>query len=305
MNKPKLIAKHVKDTVNILNLKLENTVVLTEATNGYWAATACVPAYAGAKVYAYAEDNKFSTKEEKIKDVKELAEELGVTRKISFIKNLSEYLTKVDIVTNSYSLRPLNKEKLSKLKPGAKVLLMYEEWEKREKDVDYKYCKKNNISVIPTNESRDDFNIFQYVGWIAIKTLLENNINVVRNRIAVIGEDKFAEETVKILKRNNAEVLQIKNKINYENLSGVDTIIFCDYENNININWKKLNSISENYINLIQLVGVKKPPLDFKNIKLIPDKKIPLKNMPYTFEYLGPQPVIEIITASYKNREKK
>ncbi|MFW6134251.1 MAG: hypothetical protein ACOC5R_01590 [Elusimicrobiota bacterium] len=299
MNENK-IADIIKKTCQKLDLNLKGQTVLTEAANYCYAATACIPAYAGAEVYAYAEDNKYSSKKEAINDVEKLAEELGVEKKITFIDDIYKKLGKADIITNSYSLRPLNEKKLSRLKPGAKVLLMYEKWEKRDEDIDYEFCKENNIIVIPTDEHYGEINVFDYVGLITVKFLLENNYSILRDTITIIGSDNFGETVVKYLKNNGAHIKQVRNSNDYEMFKDSGLFIYCDYFNEIDISWEKVKKINPNG-NLFPLLGMKNYSDLMKNNILIINNIMPdYQKMACTFDYLGCKPVVEIISLSFK-----
>ncbi len=296
----------ITDVCSSLELDLRGKKVLTEAANSYYSATACIPAFSGAQVYAYVSDNVYSTGEASANEVKRLADVMGIGGRIKFIDSLKEAeLPPVDIITNSYSLRPLDEEFFGYVRGSSVVLLMYEEWEKREADIDYGFCQLKNIPVVPTDEHNGMFKVFDYTGHIVMKCLLENNVNVERSRIGLIGSGLFFDAVNRILSGSVAEIIPVNNESDYSGASRADVFVYCDYQNNFIPAWSELSCGSSEDRSVIQLVGVKDSyKIRDAGFKLKPEREIAYKHMAYTFDYLGPRPVVELTALSYKSGEE-
>ena len=102
---------------------------------------------------------------------------------------LTDYLRKADIVTNSGHMRPLDKKKLMNLKQNTVIPLMYESWEFRKTDIDLAYCKEKSILVAGTNERHPDINIFNYLGPLIAKVLLNSSMEIIENKYLIVCDN--------------------------------------------------------------------------------------------------------------------
>jgi hypothetical protein len=188
------ISKVCSTVVRDLGLSLTNCTVLTECATGAYCSTALLAAMAGAKVYAYGKDTRFGTRIQAREQTEFAAKLLGVEGQIEYIDSLNTaILAQSDVVTNSGHLRPLDAQKISAMRPGAVIPLMYEAWEFRETDIDLQACRQLGIRVVGTNEHHSNLMIFDYLGMLAIRGLFELGIPVKFCRILLLSDNLFAE----------------------------------------------------------------------------------------------------------------
>ena len=62
---------------------------------------------------------------------------------------------------------------VSLMKPTAVVPLMYESWELRHTDVDVAACRRRGLRVAGTNERHPEVAIFEYLGLVVLKAMLD------------------------------------------------------------------------------------------------------------------------------------
>jgi hypothetical protein len=217
----------IQAAVTRLQLDLRGTTVITECATGIYACTPIIALLAGAeKVIAFGKDSKFGSFEEARADLLKLADILSLNQKALQITNdptkLEKSFEEASIVTNSGHLRPLNLDKVSKMKSGCVIPLMYESWEFRSKDVSLDACKEYNIPVAGTDERHPDIGVFEYLGPVVAQALLEAGLEVVGNNILLISDNDFGPYVKKTLVGMGAKVLNQKNFSNCV----IDAIVF-------------------------------------------------------------------------------
>lgn len=304
----------INNLIEDLKLDLSGNVVLTEVgTNGYLFSPV-IPLIANAKhVFAYAKDSKYGHSSEIIAECLKVVKLLGVHDRITFITKITpEILKSVDILTNSGSLRPLDRNILSNLKKGAVIPLMYDAWEYRKEDVDIDYCKENGIYVAGTNENYDKLNIFEFVRFLAIKMVFEAGYEVNNNNIIIWSRDDFGTQIKQGLLMANAKNVLVINELDilYENLSDAEILFIADYHESrpyfgddslFNIDYIiQLNS----NITIIHLYGdVDNSILNMKQVHCYPNKKGFPQTMTFTLGHVGLYPILGLLTGSYKVAE--
>ena len=125
------LKKIVKSSLDRFKLNLSGLTIFTEAANGPYAYTPIVAALADAKkVYAFAKDSRFGSKEEIKENIITIAKEFGIVDRISVVYDKdSKVIGECDIITNSGFLRPIDKKMIDAMKKTAVVSLMFEAWE--------------------------------------------------------------------------------------------------------------------------------------------------------------------------------
>ena len=192
---------------------------------------------------------------------------------------------------------------------------MWETWEFRDEDIDLKECRRLQIPVLGTNEQHPDLRIFDYIGYIALKLLLEAEIEILNTKIAILGKGEFAHQVHNTLKTARADVHLIfqencKN-FNIEKtkkiLSQIDALIVVEHhEKNELIGAKGLltpKEISElnKYITVIHICGnVDQNTLIKNGIRCWPRRFAGAGYMSVTTDYIGPKPLIRLHTAGLK-----
>lgn len=190
--------RRFKEIIESLNLNLRNTNVLTEAATGAYSTTAVIAAHAGANVEIFAADTKHGSAEKAYLEVFNLAELLGCKSNIKLF-DITNKNPRFDIITNSGHLRPLDSTKLSLLKTGGIVPLMYEDWELRESDINLNYCKKNNIPVVATNERHPDIDVFGFLGNMAVKQMMDFKLPIYQSNILLFCNNDFGPYIAKFI----------------------------------------------------------------------------------------------------------
>ncbi len=189
-------------------MDLSGLVVYTEAATGYFSLTPIIAALSGAReVIAVGADSKYGSFSEARRAVEELARIYGCRGTIRIVgEKRRDDVADADIVTNLGFVRPINKTMIGWMKPTACIPLMWEPWEYRDEDIDLDECAKRGIVVLGTDESYELLRTIDFVGMLAVKLLLELDIEVLMSNILVAGGGIFGRATVEILKRLGAKV---------------------------------------------------------------------------------------------------
>lgn len=189
--------------VRVLDLDLSGKVVLTEAATGAYVVTPVLAALAGAKVYAYVKDTRYGTKADAIDATKKvLAHWQGDLPEITFLDELSpDVIASADVITNSGHLRPLNEAVLRYAKNDLVIPLMYEAWEWRNADMDLSYIRKRGFRLGATNERHPDVDVFNFLGDMAIRQILDAGLCLYDNKFVLICNNDFGPFIAKVLSK--------------------------------------------------------------------------------------------------------
>ncbi len=302
----------IKEAIKNFELNLSGITVLTEAASGNFVWTPIIAALSGAKVLAYSKDSKYAS----YREVKEMTEyyarQLFIENNLTVINVLNkEVISSADIITNNGFLRPLNKKILQYCKKNVVIALMYEAWEFRNSDLDIKYCTKNGIPVLGTNEADSRLKTIEYLGAVVKKALYLNNIEIFKSNICILGYGKFAKVIYNSLKEE-CDYLEIwHDRFELNIISKLDALVVADHETNqlyignqglIPIDQiKKLNPD----ILIIHISGnIELDDLKQSCIKYFPKVIAKPKWMSLTTDFTGPKPVIDLHTAGLKVGEK-
>jgi hypothetical protein len=190
---PCRLLRLMQESIARCKLNLDGLTVLTEAGTSAYVVTPLLAAMAGARqVYAVAKDSRFGSAEDAANNAYELARKCGLERRIQVIDCATpDVIAKADIVTNSGHVRPITAEKIAHMKSTAVVPLMYENWEFRPSDVDLEACRKRGIRVAGTNERHPDIGVFEFLGVMAVKLLLDAGVCVFGSRIVLLCDNAF------------------------------------------------------------------------------------------------------------------
>ena len=183
----------MKAAIGRLDLELAGRAVLTEAATGAYAVTPVLAALAGAHVFALANTTRYGSADELEKATLGLAHLAGVGDRIEFIYEKSPaILGKIDVVTNSGQVRPIDKTMVSYLKSSCVVPMMYEAWEYRPADIDLDACRSRGIEVAGTNEQHPAVDVFPFLGLLAVRELHDAGIAVHGSHIFSLCDNVFA-----------------------------------------------------------------------------------------------------------------
>lgn len=204
---PRRLLRLMHEAVSRCELDLAGLTVLTEAANGAYVVTPVIAALAGADVCAVAASNAYTSEPEIRELTARIARLAGVVDRVELVPARDPGIVgAADIITNSGSVRPIDAETVSHMKPSAVVPLMYESWEYRGADVDLEACRDRGIVVAGTNERHPAVDVFSYLGQMAVLQLHEAGIPVRGSRILLLCDNDFAPFIVRDLEAAQATV---------------------------------------------------------------------------------------------------
>lgn len=302
----------VEEAVKKFTLELDGITVLTEAASGNFVWTPIIAAFAGANVLAYSQDSRYGSFESVKKNTLIHAGKLGIKEQVKVFDNLNaDLIQRADIITNTGFLRPINSEKLKYAKQEVVIPLMWETWEFREDDLDLNFCMNNNIPVLGTDESDKRLKTIKYLGPLAKKMLLRNNIELCLSNILILGQGIFAKTIYESIDSslNDCRMIKSDEEIRELNFENIDAIIIADHETstkyigdrNALISAKDLQE-SNPWIKLIHITGnIDISTINESDITLFPSttEGKPFR-MSVTTDFVGPKPIIDLHTAGLK-----
>lgn len=197
----------IDTAIDAFELDLSGIAVLTEAASGPFVVTPLIAARAGASVIAVTRASRFGEPDEVREYTLDWARRLGLAERIEIHTGSAlERAGEADLITNLGFVRPLDASFAAALRPGSAVSLMCEPWEIRPSDVDITACRRAGIPVLGTNERDPRLQTFRFVGMLALKLLLELEVEVLFSSVIVISSDPFAAAIVDVLSAAGAEV---------------------------------------------------------------------------------------------------
>jgi hypothetical protein len=310
------IGKLIEQAVAKFELDLSNLTVFTEAATGHYALTATIAASARAeKVLAIAADSRYGTASEAAEATLALARDRKVVNRIEVIRSKTDQrIAQADIITNLGFVRPIDKALLRHLKQTAVIPLMWETWEFRPEDLDLEAARGSGIAVLGTNEHHPDLMIPGYVGHIALKLLLETEVEVYRSEIVVIGSGEFAVQTQATLGSAGAKVTlvpatreSLRSEPARQAFRSADAIVLMEHqERNQIIGAKGMITAPELHelnpvLTIVHVTGgVDRAALEELGITCHPARFAPPAYMSAATDYLGPRPLIDLHAAGLK-----
>lgn len=198
-----MLIDKLRKRVQALDLNLKEKVVLTEAATGAYVVTPILAALAGAKVYAFSKTTRYGTVDEVFEKTKKVFENIeNGSLDITFIDSVTpEVIAQADIITNSGHLRPLNEEKLQYAKDSLVIPLMYEAWEWRDADMDIQYIRQRGFKVGATNERHPEVDVFNFLGDMAVKQILDAGLCLYKNKFILICNNDFGPHIAKVVSK--------------------------------------------------------------------------------------------------------
>jgi len=179
-----------------MRIDLDDAVVVTEAATGPYAITPIIAALAGARhVYGFTRPTSHGSVEEVVQQTRDLAVEAGVLDRIEVrLDRPVSVIAEADVVTNSGHVRPLDREVITRMRPGTALPLMFESWEIQAGrfDVALDEAVARGIRVAGTNERHPLVDVFSYLGTMAVKLLFDAGTAVRNTRIVVACDNPFA-----------------------------------------------------------------------------------------------------------------
>jgi len=310
----KRIDRQIRNAIDVFQLDLTDLTVMTEAASGAFVTTSIIAAMAGARVLAFTRDSLYGQAVEICDYVNSWASQLGLLKKIHvLVQPPAGFASEVDIVTNLGFVRPISSELIYALPPHAVISLMWEPWEFRPGDIDLYACKNAQIPVIGTRETDSRLNTFRHVGTLALKLLLERNIEIFGSKIVLIGSNPFESAVYKALTSLGASVTRIKNVGKIDDLDLIygravdraDALVLVEHRIDRELIGFRGGihpaRIKGNNVELIHICGQinNKALIDYDIFKW-PIKEAPFGYMTVTTDYIGPLPVIDLHCAGLR-----
>ena len=151
-----------------MRIDLDDAVVVTEAATGAYAITPIIAALAGARrVYGFTRSTRYGSVAEVVRQTHDLAVEAGVLNRIEVRTDRpASVIDEADVVTNSGHVRPIDRELIRRMRPGAVLPLMFESWEIQAGrfDLALDEAVDRGIRVAGTNERHPLVDVFSYLG---------------------------------------------------------------------------------------------------------------------------------------------
>lgn len=205
---PHRLERLMRETVAACDLRLEGRRVITEAATGAYVVTPVLAALAGARVQAFTRSTRHGTIEEVAAATKALAALVGVEDRIEIVAERAALrFEEADVVTNAGHLRPLDASVIGRLRPGAALPLMFEDWEFRPGDLDLEACRRRGVLVAGTNERHPVVDVFSFLGAMALKLLFDAGIAVYRSRLVLLCDNAFSPYIAGTLERLAGELV--------------------------------------------------------------------------------------------------
>ncbi|ULL19447.1 hypothetical protein DVH26_36600 [Paenibacillus sp. H1-7] len=295
------------DIVSQSGLDLKGIKVITEAGSGVFALTPFIAIIAGAKeVICLTKTTKYGSVFEIEQLIKKIAVEWELAEPIVTENRFDESLKGADVITNLGMVRPINRSLLEWVGKDVVIPYMCEAWEVRVDDVDFKTCLELGIPVMGTDESTPLLDIFSQCGMLAVKMILDSGLEVSRNRIAILSQDRFGTVIYEALNKSGATVTLYSDE-NYCGVENVewDAIIVAEYNSMQTIlgpmgsldNYR-LRKLLSTHPAIIQFAGHNDVSFLKQNGCLVyPDIKLESCRMSKTLADLGPKPMIMLHTA--------
>jgi len=292
-----------------LSLDLRGARVITEAATGPFAVTAAIAAYAGARVEVIAVDSRYGTSLEAAGQTMSVAHELGVADRIQIVSRSEAAFELADIVTNLGPVRPLDHAVVSRMTNGAVIPLMYDARELRLSDIDLDACRKRGVRVVGTFEEHPDFNVFRFIGPLALK-LIANFTTVSRDeQITLVGNDLFAPYLMESLKSAYARTVHLPRweQMTERLVAETDLFLYSDYCGDLGPAADNADPDVLRYSGAKQLLqfngGVSMTTLNGHGWRVFPANSIESHRMFHTLAYLGIEPVVELNACGLKTAE--
>lgn len=315
--------KIIKNSISKINLDLTDLIILTEAATGNWISTPLIASFANAKqVICISKDTKYGKSFDIQKNFKQITSYFDIADKIHVFDKLdSNLISKADIVTNSGHVRPIDRKFIDAMKKTAVITLMWEPWEFRSNELDLSYCWNKGISILGVNEDNNILNVMRYTGKNILKIFLNHNISINNKKIILVGENRSIFPMISFLIKNGAVIYivssTLKNqlqklgiKIIGEKLSESKLSQFLKICDIILINSapihsdviggkkglsiSKLQSLNPNVIIVVYFGAVDYQQIKKHKINCYPNNEVKQGYMPWTLDFLGPQPTIEL-----------
>jgi len=313
LHNPRRVERLLRSAIDAFELDLEDTPVLTEAASGPFVVTPLLAALAGSpRVVACTRDSPYGGAAEVASNTQEWAQRLGVAAALDVSSApAADHAPDALLVTNLGFVRPIDEAFVSRLPPGAAVALMWETWEHRPGDVDVAACRAHDVPVLGTDESDPRLEQFGYVGLVAVRLLLEAEVEVYRSRVAVVGTDPFGAAVAQAVESLGGEVVRLVPEhpgwtAPLAAAPGpVDAVVLAEHRlatglvggaDGLDPAW--LASLGTPLVHLSGAVD--DSLLEAAGVPKLPERRVPPRVMTVTTDLVGPRPVVDLHAAGLR-----
>ena len=207
---PERVERLIDEAISRFGLDLDGIAVLTEAASGPFVVTPLIAARAGGTVTAVTRDSHHGEAAAVRAYTEEWAARLGVTDAVEVhVGTAVDRAADAELVTNLGFVRPIDAAFVERLPRAAAVSLMCEPWEVRGEDVDVAACRAAGVPVAGTNERDPRLQTFRFVGMLALKLLLELEVEALLSKLVLVSSEPFSTPMVELLEAAGAEVLVV------------------------------------------------------------------------------------------------
>lgn len=203
------MARAVRRKIADTGLDLRGCVVATECANDAYAATAAAALAAGAEVHAFGRSSRYATFEQASADVLALVAALGADSSRLHLTDDAATIpwSRVDLVTNSGHLRPLDATRLGQLPDHAVIALMFEAWELRDGDIDVATAHQRGLAIVGVDEHHPACGSFELVGTLAVSEAMRQRWSLDGARVLVVSDNAFQAPVLRALRRAGADAV--------------------------------------------------------------------------------------------------
>ncbi len=315
LGNPARVFRLIDDAIARLELDLSGVRVLTEAASGAYVVTPLIAARAGAeRVCAVTRSSQYGSAADVLAYGREWAAAFGLADRIEFATGAAaDYANEADLVTNLGFVRPIDSALIRRLRQHAVVSLMWEPWELRAGEIDLDACDAAGIPVIGTNERDARLQIFDYVGMLAVKLLLESGVECAHSRVVLIGSDPFGATTETLLTAIGAEVSRVAlpaDGVSLDEIAGVqveraDAVVLVEHRDRRvlvgSAGGIRVERFGTAGCRLIHVAGaVDDEAVARAGIAKHPAGHVEPGYMTVATDYVGPRPVIDLHAAGLR-----
>ena len=211
-------------------LDLTGCNVVTEAATGAYVVTAVLAAAAGAHVTAIAGTTRHGTADEARAWTERAVRAVQPRGSVQIVEQLDrDVLAEADIVTNTGHVRPLDAALVAQLKPTAVVPLMMEAWEVEagRADVDLAALRRRGIAFAGTNERHPPVGVFEYLGVMAVKLLIDAGVPVHDNDLVLLCDNPFRPYLERTLETCGAAVTALSSPELLAHVTSADAVVLA------------------------------------------------------------------------------
>lgn len=288
---------------------LSGKVILTECASGSYFMNPIALAKAGSeKIFLIAKDSKeYGLAEANYSRVKQLLNDLKLRTDIELVTATTTF-ERVDIVTNTGHVRPIDNSLLSRIPNSCVIPLMFESWEFRSSDIDIESTLRRGDWITTINESHKLVSTFRYLGALVVDILFDLERYLINNNVLLVGKGIFCSEIEFFIQRMCGTLCRVHDFSELDQVysnTRFDIVIIADINSGVfDPGWSFLNLYKRKFAEgtlLVNLSGaLPQKDFPFGRFKLIQRSNVRKGFMSLHAGDLGVEPVLRLFVASLK-----